>query len=168
MADRRCAVSTDGHQHTSRRRARVVGARSLKTQIIAVLTTSCPNCRASIPQWKRLSRLVDTLATEMVWLSLSPHDSTLAYVNEHGLPQEQVAENPDRTLVLAARMRGVPLALVVDTGGVIRHVSAGQLTAPQADSVLLVARTLRATRASATLRSAQPVAFRSKTRAPVP
>ena len=135
---------------TLRGDARMVGARSTKTQIIVVSTTSCPYCRASLPQWRRLSALVDTShAIEMVWLSLSPRDSTFAYASAHGLPQEDIAVEPDSALVLAARIRGVPLTLVVDTAGVIRHLIAGVLTMAPADSVLLAARMPRVTGTSA-------------------
>lgn len=143
--------------NTLRGGARVVGSRSSKTQIVAVFTTTCPNCRASVPQWRRLSTSIDTSSSvEMVWLSLSPSDSTLVYANEHGIPEAQVAVNPDPALVLAARMRGVPVTLVVDTAGVIQHIFAGQLTQVQADSVLLAAWAPRAAGPSAPKRAAQP------------
>lgn len=136
---------------------RVVGARSAKTQIIAAFTTSCPYCRASVPEWRRLAALVDTsTAVDMVWLSLSSRDSTVAYVREHGLPSEKIAIDPEKALVLAARMRGVPVTLVVDTGGVIQHVALGQLTRQKADSLLLAARAPRVSAPRAPKRSAQP------------
>lgn len=142
---------------TLRGDSRMVGARSPKSQIIAVFTTTCPFCRASVPQWRRLSGLADTSATlGMTWLSLSPRDSTLAYANTNGLPEEHVAFGAERALVLAARMRGVPVTLVVDTGGVIQHEFVGQLTEVQADSVLLAARTPRVPTPTAMARSAKP------------
>ena len=143
---------------------RVVGAGPTKAQIIAVFTTSCPYCKASVPTWQVLSAVTDTSSVmEMVWLSLSPRDSTENYVREHALPSTKVVIDPEKKLMLAARIRGVPLTLVVDSAGIIRHVFAGALTAIQADSALLAARTPRAPGTTAPRPTPQKVAFHSET-----
>lgn len=148
---------------------RLVGAGPTKAQIIVVFTTSCPYCRASLPQWQALSAVTDTSSVmEMVWLSLSQRDSTVQYVREHGLPDQNVVVEPEKQLMLAARIRGVPLTLVVDSAGTIRQVFAGALTAIQADSVLLAARTPRAPGTTAPRPTPRPVAFRGGTSSYLP
>ena len=81
----------------------------------------------------------------MVWLSLSPQDSTTGYVAEHQLPTERVFVGADKALLRAARMRGVPLTLVVDSSGSIQYVHAGAVTQSMVDSIVLVARKSAAT-----------------------
>ena len=124
---------------------RVVGAGPARSQVIAAFTASCPFCRQSQPEWRSLATRLDSLGdVDMVWLSESPRDSTVSYAAEHQLPTSRVVLEADKALMRAARMRGVPLTLLVDSAGIIRYVHAGVFTHVQADSVLLAVRALRA------------------------
>ncbi len=135
---------------------RVVGAGPMRTQVLAVFTSSCPYCRASLPVWRSLATGLDSLQdAEMVWLSLSPRDSTIRYAAEQRLPMDRVVLEPDAALLRAARIRGVPLTLVVDSGGIVRYVHAGVFTQLQADSIVLAARAPRAVGTVAPRRSSQ-------------
>lgn len=121
---------------------RFVGAGPSRAQVIVVFSTSCPFCRATLPAWRQLAARLDSLGTpvDMVWLSLSPRDSPRQYVGEQRLPYDRVAVDPDIVMLRAARIRGVPLTVVVDSRSIVRHVHAGRLTPLQADSVILAAR----------------------------
>lgn len=122
--------------------ASIIGVGPNRPQVVAVFTTSCPYCRESQSSWRSLASRLDSLGdTDMVWLSLSPHDSTASYAVEQHLPVNRVMLGADAALLRAARIRGVPLTLVVDSGGVVKYVHAGIFTRAQEDSVVLAART---------------------------
>lgn len=78
---------------------RLIGAGPTRSQVIAVFTTSCPYCRANQPLWRSLASRVDSLGnTDMVWLSLSPRDSTTDYVVEYQLPSDHAVLEADKAL----------------------------------------------------------------------
>ncbi len=124
---------------------RTVGSGPSRGQVIAVFTTSCPYCLANQPAWKALASRLDSLGdVDMVWLSLSPRDSTANYASEQQLPENRLVLEANKALLRAARIRGVPLTLVVDAGSIIRYVHVGALTSMQLDSIVLAARAPRA------------------------
>jgi len=111
-------------------------------QLWFIFTTSCPNCRATMAQWKRLAAsALSQSATPAYWVSLSPVDSTLRHATEFGLPMDRVVLLKDHRAIRAARMPGVPLTIAVSAEGRVEGVHAGLLAdGPVTDSLLLAAR----------------------------
>jgi len=116
-----------------------------RTQVLVFFTVSCPYCRQNLIAWQALS---DSLRldsrTQMLWVSLSPRDSTVDYVREHAI-QSEVVLFPDRRASLVYRVKGVPITMVVDDQGRVTHVHPSLIVNEvDANSILLAARTPRA------------------------
>jgi peroxiredoxin len=118
---------------------------SERSQVFIGIQAACPLCREMMPQ---LRQIADSIAAsqqhDVVWLSLSPLDSTAQYVAEHGITQPVVLLDDERTSVLFG-IRAVPTVLVVDREGRIRYRHAGRFgSAVSVDSVRLMALTATA------------------------
>ena len=137
-------------------------------QLLIVFTTSCPNCRANLPVWQDLTTRFeavsanagsDALPREAWWVSLSPRDSVETYVAEHGLSRERVVLADDLRQLRVARVRGVPLTVLLDSAGVTRFVHAGPFTQPLADSLLATAQGLHGSGTKIAPTSSRQAAF---------
>jgi peroxiredoxin len=107
-----------------------------RSQVFMGIQAACPLCREMMPQ---LRAMADSIAAsgnhDVVWLSLSPLDSTAAYVSEHGIRQPVVLLEDERTSV-SFGIRGVPTIIVIDREGRIRYRHAGRFRSlVAADSV---------------------------------
>lgn len=112
-------------------------------QLLLVFTTTCPDCRASIPGFKAI---VDSLRTEVatgqvevLGISLSPPQPTARYQATHSLPYRvALFSRKDPELY---RARAVPLTLVLDSVGNVIYRRFGSITTSEAiDSVVRAAR----------------------------
>ena len=86
-------------------------------------TAACPYCRASLPEWKHLTDSLRRSAAgpvDVVWLSLSARDSTVWYIQEHGI-DGVVAFPTTRKMPFVHRVKAVPLTLVYDHVGRVTH-----------------------------------------------
>lgn len=104
-------------------------------QLWFVFNTTCPFCRASVAGWKSIvARLPADSGVEVLGLALDSLDATRAYASAHHLPFPVAVLSARQAAMY--RMAGVPLAVVLDTTGVIRFVHAGTVSASVADSVV--------------------------------
>jgi len=139
-----------------------------RAQLLIVFTTSCPNCRANLPVWQDLTTRfeavsanagIEALPREAWWVSLSPQDSVEAYVAEHGLSRDRVVLADDLRQLRVARVRGVPLTVLLDSAGVTRFVHAGPFTQLLADSLLATAKGLHGSGTKIAPTSSRQAAF---------
>jgi len=108
-------------------------------QVLLVYTTTCPYCKASLPAWKKIAGVVDTMTSpraQVYGVSLDSADVTRRYSAAHRLPYRTV-RFPDPRLVSMYRAGAVPLTLVLDEQGRTVYSRVGELSAPAAvDSVI--------------------------------
>jgi hypothetical protein len=82
----------------------------------------------------------DSAGATVTWVSLSPRDSTVEYVAQHGIAARVVVPN-DKRLKRQFGVRGVPATLVLDPVGRVRYVRGAVLgSAAAVDSVIASAR----------------------------
>jgi peroxiredoxin len=107
-------------------------------QLILVLTTTCPHCRATLPTWRALVDSAKRNASSrvaVVGVSLDSLRPTLEYANAHGVDYPVVSLT-DWKLGQLLKARMVPQTLVVDHRGVVLFAHAGRLgNGPALDSV---------------------------------
>ena len=108
-------------------------------QLLFVLNTTCPHCRATLPVWKRIAAEIEasTDDVEVLALSLDPLEATAAYREEHGLPFP-VALFPEEKLIRLYKAGSVPLTVLLDSDGRVEYARLGRLDAGSqaVDSVL--------------------------------
>jgi len=95
-----------------------------RSQVLIYFATTCQYCRETLPAWTRISRalLADSLARfDVVWVSMSPRDSTRPYLAEHGITFP-VVHMPHWKINRLTRVNGVPMTVVADHNGRIIHV----------------------------------------------
>jgi peroxiredoxin len=126
-----------------------------RSQLVFAFTTSCPYCRASLPEWKRLAEMVtgdSGKRHDVYWVSLSPRDSTMQYVAEHGITWPVVLA-PDPKMMRVYRVKTVPMTMILTARGQVAYARPGVLGDRAAvDSVLDVLRQINA-RVAATVDS---------------
>lgn len=114
-----------------------------RSQVLIVFSTKCPYCLSMLDSWKRIS--AELLADpkhqyDVVWVSISQRDSTLAYIAKHDI-KFPVMRMPDSKTLAVYRIKGVPMTLVLDYNGQLRHVHASVFNSKaSADSVVTAAR----------------------------
>ena len=111
-------------------------------QVLFILHTTCPYCRATLPIWERLAdslRRVVTPSIELYAISLDPADSTLAYANLHRL-SFPVLLFPEPKLERLYRVGAVPQTVVLDHAGHVLYSRTGLLdSAAVLDSIFQAA-----------------------------
>lgn len=99
------------------------------SQVLFFFTTTCPYCRASLPQLKRIAQQLPQASAggaELIGVALAPPERARAYAREHGLDFPLVAHDDRRTAALF-RARKVPALLVVGRDGRVRYSHIGAL-----------------------------------------
>jgi hypothetical protein len=112
-----------------------------RSQVLIVFTTSCPVCKASLVEWKRLTEQLhgdSAKRFDVHWVSLSPRDSTEAYLRDHGIAASVVFPPNDR-MMLSYRVFGVPMTIVVNSEGRVSYVRPKLFATPLATDSTLVA-----------------------------
>lgn len=108
-------------------------------QVLFVYTVTCPYCKATLPAWKRIAGVVDTLTSpraQVYGVSLDSADVTRRYAAANALPYPTV-RFPDERLISMYRAGAVPLTLVLDQTGRTVFARVGQISTPAAiDSVI--------------------------------
>lgn len=98
-------------------------------QVLFILRTTCPYCRATLPVWERLAdslRRVATPRIEMYAISLDPTESTRTYARAHPLPHPLLTF-PDRKMVALYRAVATPETVVLDDRGRVLYAWTGLL-----------------------------------------
>lgn len=99
-----------------------------RRQVLFFFTTTCPHCRASLPQLKLAAReLREHGDVELIGVAFAAPAQAAAYAREHDLDFPLVARDDRRTAALF-RARRVPSLLVVDGDGLVRYRHVGALT----------------------------------------
>ncbi|MEO8451308.1 MAG: TlpA disulfide reductase family protein [Gemmatimonadota bacterium] len=121
-------------------------------QVLFVLTTTCPYCKATLPVW---AALADSLQrgfrhVRVMALSLDSLGKTAAYAAEHRI-RYPVATFPTDKLRRLYRAGSVPQTVVLNAMGEVLYAHVGKLTAgPALDSIYqAVARRIPAVSAAA-------------------
>ncbi|HEX2202386.1 MAG TPA: TlpA disulfide reductase family protein [Longimicrobium sp.] len=108
-------------------------------QVLFVYTTTCRYCKSTLPTWKRLAALLDTMRTPRVQVfgvSLDSLEATRKYSAENRLPYPTVSF-PEDKLVQMYRAGTVPLTLVLDQEGRTVYSRVGEITQQAAfDSIV--------------------------------
>ena len=110
-------------------------------QVVLVLTTSCPFCKATLPVWAALADSLTRLGAHRVLaLSLDSATTTRRYVAEHHLGYP-VLTFPHWKTAQLFRARAVPQTLVLNQFGEVVFAHTGRLDpGPVLDSVYAAAR----------------------------
>lgn len=106
-------------------------------QVIFILTTTCPYCRASIPAWTRIAAAASGIPGASAWgISLDSAAASKRYARQYHLPYSVILF-PEPKLAHLYRARTVPQTIVVDENGHVIYAHSGVLTgAPVVDSVV--------------------------------
>jgi peroxiredoxin len=108
-------------------------------QVLLMYTTTCPFCLSSIPAWKQLKTVTDTMTSvraAVYGVSLDSVNVTRDYIAKHQLPYPTV-RFPDEKIAGMYRSGTVPITLVLDERGRAIYSRTGELKNPLAvDSVL--------------------------------
>lgn len=108
-------------------------------QVLFVYTTTCPYCLSTLPAWKRIATIADTITrprAEVLGVSLDSVDVTRRYAERHALPYPTIFF-PEDKLVSIYRAGAVPLTLVLDEHGRTIYSRLGELKGQAAiDSVI--------------------------------
>lgn len=106
-------------------------------QVLFVLTTTCPYCRATLPVWAALADSLGhtSLHVRVLAISLDSLERTRRYVSEHQL-RYTVVTFPNDKYQRLYRANSVPQTVVLDGAGAILYAHVGLLRAgPVLDSV---------------------------------
>jgi|SRR5258708_6973349 len=99
-------------------------------QVVFVLTTTCPYCRASLPAWRKITSDADTVRSthvEVLGISWDSIEPTRRYAADHGL-RFPIVRFPERKLGVLYRARAVPVTIVLDSMGRVLFGHVGVLT----------------------------------------
>lgn len=99
-----------------------------RRQVLFFFNTTCPHCRASLPQLKLAARAMRGHGeVELIGVAFSQPAEVAAYARQHGLDFPLVAAGDDRRTLALFRARRVPSLLVVDGDGRVRYQRVGAL-----------------------------------------
>lgn len=107
-------------------------------QVLFVLTTTCPYCKATLPTWDQLADSLQRFGSghiRVVALSLDSVERTRRYASDHAL-RYAVATFPTDKLRRLYRAGSVPQTVVLDANGEVLFAHVGRLEpGPVLDSV---------------------------------
>jgi hypothetical protein len=114
-----------------------------RSQVLFAISTSCVICEAVRPTLERIADSLRTADHDVIWLSISGRDSTVAYRSAHQIRDPMVLLEDVRTTRLFG-IKGVPLVIVLDAKGRVWHAHGSRFaTTAAVDSILMTARTAR-------------------------
>jgi len=107
--------------------------------VVAFLTTTCPFCEASLPQWNDMATSLSDAGVPFVGISLSDIEATRAYAAQHGItwPLWVVAEAAS---IRELRVSSVPVTVIVSAQVEIRQIWRGRLQSSDKENILQAAR----------------------------
>lgn len=111
-------------------------------QVLVVFTTTCPYCRASLPAWKRLTALADTMSSprvEVLGVALDSSRATIdRYAAEHTLPY-RIVQFPQPKLAALYRSQRVPVTMVLNGDGRVIFARVGVVDTQAAEDSIVEA-----------------------------
>jgi len=123
-------------------RALSLGQPQGRRQVLFFFNTTCPHCRASLPQLKLAAReLRRHDGVELIGVAFARPEQAAAYAREHALDFPLTALDDDRRSLALFRARRLPSLLVVDGDGRVRYQRVGELDGKTALRELLSAAT---------------------------
>lgn len=109
-------------------RALSLGQPQRRRQVLFFFNTSCPHCRASLPQLQLAERELRKHAdVELIGVAFATPAQTAAYAREHALTFPLIAVDDDRRTQALFRARRVPSLLVIGDDGRVRYQRVGAL-----------------------------------------
>jgi peroxiredoxin len=106
--------------------------------VVAFLTTTCPFCEASLPQWSNVAATLSEAGMPFVAISLHDLEATRAYATEHGIAWPiWVAADADSVREL--RVNAVPVTAIVSSTAEITQIWRGQLLSADVELILQAA-----------------------------
>ena len=121
-------------------------------QVLFVFRTTCPFCEASLPEWRRVAAVLDTLSqphTDVIAIALDTNARALDdYVRRHELLYP-IVRFPSVKFQAMYRASAVPATIVLNSEGRVVYAHLGVLdTRAVSDSVLAAVRYKSTTTAS--------------------
>jgi hypothetical protein len=103
--------------------------RSLVEQggVMAFLTTTCPYCRETLPDWKALAGAYTERGVPFFFVSLHDGALTATYAQDQGI-EWPMWVTADPYAVSELRVDSVPFTVLVEPGAIVREVRLGPLT----------------------------------------
>lgn len=119
---------------------RELGQPRADAQVLFFFTTTCPHCRASLPQLKLAAAQLQAAAggVELIGVAFASPEQTATYAREHALNFPLIAHDDRRTSALF-RARKVPSLLVIGRDGRVRYQHVGEINNKQTLRELLLA-----------------------------
>lgn len=111
-------VSLDGKETTLPELARQV-------KVLAVLTTTCPFCKQSLPAWNDVAGELEGHAMGFAGISLHSADQTREYVRDNEIAWPVLVVDP--SAVRALGVTGVPRTWILRESGTINEVIRGRV-----------------------------------------
>jgi peroxiredoxin len=109
-------------------RALSLGQPQGRRQVLFFFNTTCPHCRASLPQLKLAAReLRRHDGVELIGVAFARPEQAVAYAREHALEFPLTAVDDDRRTLALFRARRLPSLLVIDGDGRVRYQRVGEL-----------------------------------------
>lgn len=113
-------------------------------QVLFVFETTCPFCEASLPEWRRVAAVLDTLSqprTAVIAVAVDTSDAAVRrYAHDRAFPFP-VVRFPSNKVKTMYRARSVPSTMVLNAEGRVVYAHVGVLTgAAVGDSVLAAVR----------------------------
>jgi hypothetical protein len=99
-----------------------------KHHLIFVFNTTCSNCLQNLPSWNMLSKFHMVDSTRVIGISLDEMDRTRTYVSKRDVAFE-IYSVVDSSFKRDYRVAGVPLTILVGTGGLVQGAWCGILNA---------------------------------------
>lgn len=107
---------------------------SSQSGVFAVLTTTCPFCELTLPQWEEISKELESRGASFLAISLNSFEDTRAYAEEHAIDFDVAVVNPQDYGRLG--VTSVPLTIAFSEGGIVAGSWSGALDANRSGDVL--------------------------------
>jgi peroxiredoxin len=96
--------------------------------LLLTFSPSCPHCKANQPNW---SIIADELrhrgGWRVLWVSRDPVDATRTYCEDNNIPSAETFADPTHRTWVSLSLVEVPVAMVINQGGVIQKLWQGEL-----------------------------------------
>ncbi len=115
------AQSIDGRNTT------ITYAESGMKYLVLVFSTTCPYCVENIEKWRAIARYCQQEGCSVIGVSVHDIDRTRQYLLDMELPFFTVI-NTGREFADAYKITGVPMTILISTGGIIEKTWPGVLS----------------------------------------
>jgi len=93
---------------------------------LITFSTRCPTCQTLQPKWMQAAReLRATRRWKVIWVSADEPEIPRRFVEQHGIPAEEVISNPNLSYAQKLRMSSVPQVMAMDPTGGVRQAWVG-------------------------------------------